>query len=364
MTDKLWVNVSQPYPIYFGANLFDHTCFIEQMTQKNSNYLWIIDENVYHHYSNIIKDFFTCHRVEGEYWVIPSGERVKTREMKSDLEDRMIAKGYGREVTLLALGGGVVSDLVGFLASTYCRGVPVIYYPTTLLAMADASIGGKTAVNTPYAKNSIGSFYQPASVWIDVSMLDTLSDALYYDGVSEIIKHALVYSESLFNLLMNHFKAFRQRDKTFLSHLLYESCQIKKKIVECDEREKGLRSILNFGHTYAHALEYVSQYQITHGSAVAAGLLFESRLSHHLGYLKKKDLSRIEALLHDYQLVNNEWNFPTQELLACMRHDKKSQKNQIGFILLEEIGQVKKWNDSYIFNIHENELFQEKEQSK
>lgn len=271
---------------------------------------------------------------------IEPGEQSKTREIKAYIEDQLFKLGCGRDTCLLALGGGVVTDLVGFVAATYMRGVPVIYLPTTLLAMIDAAIGGKTAINTDYAKNSIGTFTQPSAIFVDVNTLATLPDSEFRAALPEAIKHGLVSDAGYFNFIESNLAAIIDRDPLLLKQLIETSSLIKSAIVIQDVQEKNKREVLNLGHTVAHAIESASDYTIKHGEAVALGLIAEARLSHTMGLLASDDLQRIESLLArviDLSLLA----IPArQTLLSALSFDKKTRNKKIRVVLLRELGEV------------------------
>lgn len=289
-----------------------------------------------------------------ELLCFPSGEKYKTRETKQKLEDQLLDKQYGRDSCLIAVGGGVVSDLAGFLASTYCREIPCIYIPTTLLAMVDASIGGKTGVNTPHGKNLIGTFHQPKAVFMDVHTLKTLPKKEWRNGFAEIIKHSLIADATLFSLLTSFSTTQDQKD---LINIIHQSCLIKKSIVEQDEKELGLRQLLNYGHTIGHAIEKIENYNIAHGEAVAIGILVEAYLSVQCGFLSKNALTMIEKLLHDYQLPLKTHAFQNLNLfLNTLILDKKSKAKQAYFVLLDKIGQAHSESDQYSFCVEVNKL--------
>src|SRR5579885_837947 len=235
----------------------------------------------------------------GEHFTFPRGEEYKTRAIKEHLEDELLKAGFGRDAVIVGFGGGIVTDVAGFVAATFCRGVPYFAIPTTLLGMVDAAIGGKTAVNTPFAKNAIGAFHPPAGIFIDTSFLQTLSEKQLQEGLAEIIKHALIASEELFAFLGGNYPLWKARDVSFIETLIYRSCAIKADVVKRDPREKGMRRILNFGHTVGHALEVATSHRITHGEAVAVGMMAECRLSQFLPWA---DLKKIEELYSLYGL--------------------------------------------------------------
>lgn len=286
------------------------------------------------------------------------GEQHKTRQTKEELEDALFALGCGRDTLLIALGGGVTLDLVGFLASTYQRGIPVIYCPTSLLAMVDATIGGKTGVNTAYGKNLIGSFYQPLAVMINVSTLASLSNRHYHAGLAEVLKHAIIASQADWIWLQTHCQALLAVDTNLVIEMITRSHQVKTKIVAADFTESGERKILNFGHTFAHALEAYSNYQYLHGEAVALGLLYEAQVSHMLGLLPTLDLIELKLGLSAFGFDDKlKFTLDFAQLTQFMRLDKKNQKGQVHMTLLRGIGQIYHQADAYSFAISEELLY-------
>ena len=287
--------------------------------------------------------------------VFESGEINKNRKTKMLLEDQMLSLGCTRDTLIIAVGGGVVTDLAGFIAATFCRGITSIYVPTTLLGMVDASIGGKTGVNTSHGKNLIGQFYQPQSVWCDVKTLTTLGNDGLNDGWAETIKHALIKDLSLFNWIERLFHNEISDDFNW-AQLVLKSCQIKCDIVMMDECEsQGLRQWLNFGHTVAHAIERALNYSISHGQAVLAGMWVESRISMMLGFLSPSDFDRIDSLLthiqYDKPLVLS--NGLLTDLSQYMLLDKKNINGKIRFVLLNAIGQARASQDVFSFAVSE-----------
>jgi 3-dehydroquinate synthase len=268
------------------------------------------------------------------YEIIPVPQQ-KTRETKQQLEDELFKRKMGRDTTLIALGGGTTTDLIGFLASTYMRGVPVIYIPTTLLAMVDAAIGGKTGVDTPFGKNTIGTFYTPKAILIEPSFLQTLSPLEWKNGLAEILKYGLIDDETLFAAPQDY------------ASIIPRCIAIKEKIVKLDPQEKGLRRILNFGHTIGHALE--TQDNIPHGLAVAVGCVAESYLSHILGYLSAADFARIRALY-------KQLDYPLRPLHSLSTLDKKAKNGEIRFVLIDRIGHALEFNGEYCSTVPKSAL--------
>ncbi len=261
-----------------------------------------------------------------ELFSFPAGEVYKTRQTKELLEDQLLSRGYGRDTTIVALGGGVVTDLVGFLAATFCRGTLLILIPTTLLAVVDASIGGKNGVNTIYGKNQIGTFYFPERVELELNYLKTLPEEEWFNGKVEMIKAGLVADADFFYGLPTMDQA----------SAIHRAIAIKKRIVEKDLfDQKGVRSILNLGHTVGHAIETLSQYKISHGAAVARGIVLECRIACCMGILPKLALEKVEE-----QLPLGLVDYAPEEIVAVIQSDKKRKDKQIIFPFLQQIGEA------------------------
>jgi 3-dehydroquinate synthase len=319
-----------------------------------SRFAIITDDIVASLYGEQLHSALSSMGVEVHLITFPNGEKYKTRTTKEVLENQLFEKKLGRDTCMIALGGGVVTDMAGYLAATYCRGLPLVTIPTTLLGMVDASIGGKTGVNVPYGKNMLGCIYQPKKVVIDPSTLKSLSKQELSNGVVEMIKHGLIADCKLFEYLEIHFKRLIQLDNEILENSIFESCRIKKEIVEQDEKEQGKRHLLNFGHTVGHALETLSNYSLSHGEAVAIGLMVESYLSVLLKILDQTSLDRIKAILVQYGLpLRLPARFTEQTILDAMASDKKSQKGQPRFVIIEQIGSSLQCNGKYCTSIEE-----------
>lgn len=278
---------------------------------------------------------------KAEMFVIPAGEKNKNREEKARLEDEMLAAGFRRDCAVIAIGGGVVTDLAGFLAGTFGRGVPFVNYATTLLSAADASVGGKTAVDTPLATNLIGLFNQPRKVYIDIDCWKTLSGREISSGLAETIKHACLADEEFFEFLENNIEKIMAGDVAAREHIAEKNCEIKYKVVMQDEREAGLREILNLGHTAGRAIETVSDYRLLHGEAVAIGLVAACALSVKYGYMSAEEAKRVEELLEKAGLPTGIPAYIDRKVLVKKLYtDKKVRDGRLRFVLQKGIGNV------------------------
>jgi 3-dehydroquinate synthase len=278
---------------------------------------------------------------DGESLTFEPGEKSKTRESWAELTDQLTERGFGRDAGVVALGGGVTGDLAGFVAATYMRGIPYLQVPTTILAMLDASVGGKTGVDTPLGKNLVGAFHAPAAVIADPRTLQTLPEREYRAGLAEAVKHGLIADSSYLAWIESNVDAIGKRDPVTLVHLVRRSVEIKARVVSDDERESGRRAILNAGHTIAHAVEQSSGYVVPHGEAVALGLVAESYLSETLEIGTPGLSGRVSALLNELGLpVRLPPSISLSRLLDSMSRDKKNKKAQIHFALVAGAGQM------------------------
>ena len=272
---------------------------------------------------------------------VPVGEAQKTLEIAGGLYHKLAETFTERTTPILALGGGVVGDLAGFIAATYMRGVPLIQVPTTLLAMVDSSVGGKTAVDHGQLKNIVGAFYQPKMVVADIDTLKTLPPEELSNGMAEVIKHAAILDRDFFGFLEANIPRAMALDTAVLENILEKNVRIKADIVEIDERESGLRVILNYGHTIGHAVEAVSHFNIKHGPAVAIGMVAAAKISCRMGMLHQDDVIKLEGLIKAAGLLAQVPDLGKEDqtkFLQSMKHDKKVLHGKIRFILLKSIG--------------------------
>ena len=291
---------------------------------------------------------------------IPAGESNKTREAWARLTDEMLAKGYGRDAAVIALGGGVVGDLAGFVAATFMRGIPVIQMPTTLLAMIDASIGGKTAVDTPAGKNLVGAFHSPAAVLIDPQVLITLPLRELRAGFAEALKHGIIADEPYLNAVASKASGMLSADglkSDSMLSLIVRSIEIKADIVSRDEREEGLRQVLNFGHTIGHAVELVSGYSLLHGEAVAIGMALESKLAEQIGLARTGTAATVSSALHSAGLPTA---LPSgsdgDAVIKAMRSDKKGRSGRMRFALPLRIGEMAGADTGWTVSVSDDQL--------
>ena len=271
--------------------------------------------------------------------VLEDGERYKDWPTLNRIYDALLERRCDRKTTLIALGGGVIGDLAGFAAATYMRGIPFIQVPTTLLAQVDSSIGGKTGINHPLGKNMIGAFYQPRLVLADTKVLETLPPRELSAGLAEVIKHGLIRDGAFIAWLEQNMERLLACDQDALAHAVRRCCEIKSAVVAEDERETGVRALLNFGHTFGHAIESGLGYgKWLHGEAVAAGMVMAADLSHRMGYIAQADVARIVALLKRASLPTAPPDIAPARLLELMGVDKKTEGGKLRFVLLDGIG--------------------------
>lgn len=275
-------------------------------------------------------------------FILPDGEAEKTLNNVAALYDALLANRFERKATLIALGGGVVGDMTGFAAATYLRGVNFIQVPTTLLAQVDSSVGGKTGVNRPMGKNMVGAFYQPQCVLADTATLDTLPDRELSAGFAEVIKYGLINNNEFYRWLQLNMPALVARDRQAMSRAIQISCEEKAAIVAADEKESGLRAILNLGHTFGHAIETAMGYgSWLHGEAVAVGMLMAADLSWRMGMLEKQVVTEIRELISVAGLPTMPpAEIKVEQYLSLMSNDKKAEQGMIRFILLEKLGKA------------------------
>ncbi len=339
-------------PVQIEDNILASSELVELCGQLGPRVAIVTDSHVESFIGLRFEQHLKDHGLDVFLFSFPGGEFYKTRTTKEMLEDQMQDKGLGKDTCLIGLGGGVVTDLAGFIASTYCRGIPYICCPTTLLAMVDASIGGKTGVNTSFGKNLVGTYYCPKMVYIDTTTLRTLPQKEVRNGAVEMIKHALISDALYFEFFEKHLDQIHRIDLGFVTEAIEVSCRIKQNIVKNDENETGKRHLLNFGHTIGHAIESAAEFKLSHGEAVAMGLIAESYLSVKLGRLDEDAFQRIEKVLRDNQPeLSLPWEITPKLLLQAMAMDKKSRKNCPRFVILKALGAPMECDGDYCMQV-------------
>jgi 3-dehydroquinate synthase len=302
----------------------------------------ITDSGIPARYADQLNQSLTAAGLRADVLVVPAGEASKSVREAEHLWNELSRLKADRKTIVVALGGGVVGDLAGFVAATYARGLALVQIPTTLLAQVDSSVGGKVGINLPAAKNIVGAFWQPAAVLIDLAVLATLPEREYRSGLAEVVKYGVILDADFFAWLESHATELNARDPQALEHVVARSCRLKADVVERDERElTGLRAVLNYGHTFCHAIETVSGYgTYLHGEAVAIGMVCASRLAERLGRIETSLTARQETLLRKLGLPTAIGDLNRDSLVAAMQHDKKTEHGELRFVLPSRLGHV------------------------
>lgn len=330
---------SASYDIYIGRDILDRMAVVLNKGNWSKRFILVTDSQVKALHGQRVLENLRKMDLKADLIDFPFGEASKNMETCLNLVTQLIALETDRHSALIALGGGVVGDMTGFVASIYMRGIPFFQVPTTLLAQVDSSIGGKTGIDLPAGKNLLGTFYQPGAVFIDLTFLETLNEREFNNGLSEILKYGIIEDPHLLTILEEGTSPRRGRDPALLEKIVGKSCRIKKRIVELDEKEGGLRRILNFGHTLGHAVEAESGYGLSHGEAVAVGMIAAARLSEKLGHLPASDRERIEDLVRLLGLPHRiPGGLETEAILARLSRDKKKIGTVLPFVLLKKLG--------------------------
>ncbi len=329
----------QSYDIHIGENCLASLPELLAGVPRSSRSILVSDELVFSLYGNEALEILHSAGLQVETAVIKGGESCKNLSTLSWLYEQMIEKGLDRQSTVFALGGGVVGDLAGFAAASFMRGIGYMQLPTSLLAQVDSSVGGKTGVNMPLGKNLVGAFYQPGLVFADVRLLNTLAEKEYQTGLAEVIKYGIIWDQEFFDYLEENIVPIKARNMDCLIHIVSRCCEIKAEIVGQDEKENGVRALLNLGHTFGHAFEALTEYQeFTHGQAVAIGMVYAARLAASLDRMGHLDVQRVTALIQNYGLPINYGDLNPRAIVERMYLDKKSTGGQIKLVLPFGIG--------------------------
>jgi 3-dehydroquinate synthase len=331
---------SRSYPIHLGADLLGRPELYRPYLEGGSAAI-VTNTVVAPLYLERVRQALTAAGARVTQVIVPDGERAKGWETLERVFDALLAARCGRDVLVVALGGGVVGDLAGFAAAVYQRGVPFVQVPTTLLAQVDSSVGGKTAINHARGKNMIGAFHQPRAVISDVATLDTLPDRELRAGFAEVIKHALALDAQFVHWLEAHMAELVSRERAALLHAIKRCCELKAEVIAADERETGVRALLNFGHTFGHAIELGAGYGAwLHGEAIAAGMVMGAELSARLGLIDEDSVARVRHLVSSAGLPVAGPALTPEALIELMAVDKKASQGKLRFVVLEDIGRA------------------------
>jgi len=354
---KIDVDLSQngSYDILIGYGVLDKIVDDLKETPIGNKYCVITDSTVNKLYGMSMLKKLKEAGLKTYLIEVQPGEKSKTLNTVAVITRKLISKGFNRKSAIIALGGGVVGDLAGFIASIYMRGIPYIQIPTTIMAQVDSSVGGKTGINM-YGKNIIGTFYQPKRVYSDLNMLHTLPKREIKNGLVEIIKTAVVFDEKVFNYLERNIEKIINLESRILLHIISKTVQIKVSIVKKDPKEQNLRAILNYGHTLGHVLEILSGHKLKHGEAVAIGMRFAGLLSYSMGLWSREELNRQNRLLDKLILPPMPHNITPKMIIHQMHSDKKIDDKKINFILPRRIGEIAVIDGKYKTPVAENEL--------
>jgi 3-dehydroquinate synthase len=330
------------YDIEIGSGNLAEIARLCDAEREDSHSVIITDSNVGPLYADAVVQPLEEGGAEVSVFEVDAGEQSKSADVAADLWEELLKAGADRSSVVVALGGGVVGDLAGFVAATFARGLSFVQIPTTLLAQVDSSVGGKVGINLPGAKNMVGAFWQPRGVLIDVDVLKTLPDREYRAGLAEVVKYGVIQDADFFAYLETNVEAINRRDASVLTYIIQRCCRLKADVVEQDEREEtGLRSILNYGHTFCHAFEAATDYeQLLHGEGVAIGMMCAARLAQQLGRVDAAFTERQRALLEAFKLSLDVPDVEHDDLIELMYRDKKVDRGKLRFVLPTRLGHV------------------------
>lgn len=356
MLDPILVQIpsrkAYSYPICIGKNIIEH--IPRYFPERRNKIVIITDDTVKALYATTLQQSLNEMGYKTLLLSFAAGEASKNGHTKSGLEEKMLSEACDRDSIILAVGGGVVGDVAGFVAATYMRGIDYIQIPTTLLAMVDSSVGGKTSVDTPQGKNLIGAFWQPLAVIADTTVLRTLPLEHIINGLIEAFKMFLIDDADSLAILDKNLEQILERDETLLNEIVQRAVRIKAKVVAQDEREHNLRAVLNLGHTIGHALEQITDYTLLHGYAVALGLLLEAKIAECMGYLGSQQYLFIKNLLQRLNIqVSDLRKFNINTILQKTKLDKKKRDEKVHYVLLNSLGSVHEMSNQFAHVVEE-----------
>lgn len=339
---KIKVKTStRTYPVIIGNSIFEELPDTLKKINVKNNLLIIIDENVFKYHKSLIKKTFSNFRNEVKYYILPPGEESKSEKYLKNIYSFLLKNGFGRDSSIISIGGGVTGDIAAYTASTYMRGINLVQIPTTLLGMVDSSVGGKTGINFKKRKNLIGTFYQPNLVLIDTDFLATLPEREFTSAFGELIKYGIIAKNDFLSLLRKNLNEITSLDNKILIKVIKECVLIKASIVSQDELElTGVRKLLNFGHTFAHAFESCAGFELRHGEAVIKGIICSLYLSHMLGLLNRKELKRLLILPCNIKIAKLPKRVTNDQILNAMKADKKNFNDKIMLVISAGSGNI------------------------
>lgn len=336
---KINLNLNR-YEVKIGSG--NISGYLTRLTESklNKNIFSVIDKSVLKLHQNKLLPILSNQNVRTAFVEFKAGEDLKTFESLQHIFVKMLDSNLGRDAIVLAIGGGIIGDVTGFAASTYMRGIKYVQIPTTLLAAVDSSVGGKTGINFKETKNVIGSFHQPQAVVIDTDFYHTLPESELICGMGEVVKYAFISDEKFYKYFEKNFQKILSFDNTVLSNIIYESVRLKADVVMNDEKETGLRKMLNLGHTFAHAFEVEQEHGIKHGQAVVVGIACSLFLSNKLGLLSSSRFDKFLTLIHKFTPYIKIHKVDKDRIKSIMTRDKKASNGEIKFVLLKDIGKI------------------------
>lgn len=337
---KVRQNNQHIYDIIISQSLTDFPKHFEKLGYENRRICIVSDSNVASFHGQTLLDCLKDSCKEVYLYAFPAGEENKTLDVVRDLYAFLIENHFDRKDCLVALGGGVVGDLTGYTAATYLRGIDFIQVPTSLLAMVDSSIGGKTGVDFDAYKNMVGAFKMPKLVYMNLTFLDTLPEEQYFNGMGEIIKHGLIQDDDYFVFLLENMFEIVDREPAVVEKMITDSCKIKRNVVEEDPTEQGIRAWLNFGHTIGHSVEKLKDFTMLHGQCVSVGMVCAAYLSYKRGHLSKEEYLEIRDVLVAFCLPISVDGLTAENIVAMTKSDKKMDGNTIKFVLLKSVGEA------------------------
>jgi len=337
------INIDLPqngYDVFLGEGIFNQLLKKTKSFKLNKNIFFVIDSNVYNLYSTSIDSTIKAYRGKVNFIVVEVNEKLKSFKTMQSIYESLLENDYSRDTLLIAIGGGIIGDICGFVAATFSRGIEYVQIPTTLLSTVDSSVGGKTGINFGKTKNIIGAFNQPNFVLIDVSFLQTLNHEELLSGLGEVVKYAYLTNVKFYNYIKNNIAEVLNKNPKVLKRIISESVRFKGDVVVSDEKERGNRKMLNLGHTFAHAFEVETKYKLKHGQAVVVGIASALFLSNKIGLMTDKKLNELLQLIYMFKDEIKFGKINLDNAISIMGRDKKSRDGKIKFVLLQDVGEI------------------------